>query len=324
MSGKGLLGLVVVVVVLVVVSASLYTVDEREKALVFRFGEIIRSNDEPGLHVKYPIINNVRKFDSRIQTMDLNPEEFLTDEKKNLVVDSFAKWRIGDVARFYVTVGGDKRGAEQRLSQRVNNSLREEFGKRSVQEVVSGDRSQIMDVVQKATNEQAREIGVEIVDVRLKRVDLVDEVSERVYRRMEAERSRVAKELRAKGAEEGEKIRANADRQRQIIVANAEREGQIIRGQGDARATDIFAQAFGRDEDFYGLYRSLNAYEKTFAGKEDLLVLEPSSQFFKFFNNATPPPEAQSPQEAKPEQEAKSPQEAKPAQEVERPADPLQ
>lgn len=300
MSGKGLLGLVVLVALIVTALSTMYTVDEREKAIVFRFGEIIRSNDEPGLHFKYPIINNVRKFDSRIQTMDLNPEEFLTDEKKNLVVDSFAKWRIGDVAKFYVTVGGDKRGAEQRLSQRVNNSLREEFGKRNVQEVVSGDRSQIMDVVQQATHEQAQEIGVEIVDVRLKRVDLVDEVSERVYRRMEAERSRVAKELRAKGAEEGEKIRANADRQRQIIVANAEREGQIIRGEGDARATDIFARAFGQDEEFYGLYRSLNAYEKTFASKEDLLVLEPDSQFFKFFNNATPP------------------------KEVERPADPLQ
>lgn len=300
MSGKGLLGLIVLVALVVVALSSMYTVDEREKAIVFRFGEIIRSNDEPGLHFKYPVINNVRKFDSRIQTMDMNPEEFLTDEKKNLVVDAFAKWRIGDVAKFYVTVGGDKRGAEQRLSQRVNNSLREEFGKRNVQEVVSGDRSQIMNVVQKATHEQAQEIGVEIVDVRLKRVDLVDEVSERVYRRMEAERSRVAKELRAKGAEEGEKIRANADRQRQIIIANAEREGQIIRGQGDARATDVFAQAFGQDEEFYGLYRSLNAYEKTFASKEDLLVLEPDSQFFKFFNNATPP------------------------EEVERPADPLQ
>lgn len=300
MSGKGLVVLVALVALVVVAFSALYTVDEREKAIVFRFGEVIRSNDEPGLHFKYPIINNVRKFDSRIQTMDMNPEEFLTDEKKNLVVDSFAKWRIGDVVKFYVTVGGDKRGAEKRLSQRVNNSLREEFGKRNVQEVVSGDRSQIMDVVQQATHEQAQEIGVEIVDVRLKRVDLVDEVSERVYRRMEAERSRVAKELRAKGAEEGEKIRSNADRQRRIIIANAQREGEIIRGEGDARATDIFAQAFGRDEEFYGLYRSLNAYEKTFGNKEDLLVLEPDSQFFKFFNNATPP------------------------EEVERPADPLQ
>jgi len=296
MSGKSLIGLIVLVALVVTGSSSLYTVDEREKAIVFQFGEIIRLNEEPGLHFKYPIINNVRKFDARIQTMDMSPEEFLTDEKKNLVVDSFAKWRIGDVGRFYVTVGGDKRGAEQRLSQRVNNSLREEFGKRSVQEVVSGDRSLIMDVVQKATNEQAREIGVEIVDVRLKRVDLVDEVSERVYRRMEAERSRVAKELRAEGAEEAEKIRANADRQRQIIIANAQREGQILRGEGDARATRTYADAFGRDEDFYGLYRSLNAYENTFSSKEDLLVLEPDSEFFRFFNSATPPK-----QEARPE-----------------------
>lgn len=288
MSGKGLFALIVLVIVAVGATATLYTVDEREKAIVFRFGEIIRSNDDPGLHWKYPLINNVRKFDARIQTMDANPQEYLTDEKKNLVVDSFVKWRVDDVARYYVTVSGDKTAAERRLAQRVNNSLREEFGKRSVQEVVSGDRTQIMDVVQKATDEQAREIGVEIVDVRLKRVDLVDEVSERVYRRMEAERSRVAKELRAKGAEEAEKIRSNADRQRRILVAQAERDAQKLRGEGDAEATRTYAEAFGQDDDFYGLYRSLNAYEKTFSSKDDLLVLEPDSQFFEYFNNATP------------------------------------
>ncbi|MBS1269207.1 MAG: Modulator of FtsH protease HflC [Gammaproteobacteria bacterium] len=289
MNGKALFGLIVLVILVVLASATLYTVDEREKAIVFRFGEIVESFDEPGLHWKYPFINNVRKFDARIQTMDANPQEYLTDEKKNLVVDSFVKWRVDDVATYYVTVSGDKVAAQRRLAQRVNNSLREEFGKRSVQEVISGDRSQIMDVVQKATDEQARAIGVEVVDVRLKRVDLVDEVSERVYRRMESERSRVAKELRAKGAEEAEKIRSNADRQRLVTIANAQRDGQKLRGEGDAGATQIYAEAFGQDDDFYGLYRSLNAYEATFASKSDLLVLEPDSQFFKYFNNAVPP-----------------------------------
>lgn len=288
MSGKALVSLIVLVIAVVVVANSVYTVDEREKAIVFKFGEIVRSNDQPGLHWKIPFVNNVKKFDARIQTMDATPQKYLTDEKKNLVVDSFVKWRVDDVARYYVTVGGNKVAAQRRLGQRVNNSLREEFGKRTVQEVVSGDRSQIMDVVQKQTDEQAREIGVQIVDVRLKRVDLVDEVSERVYRRMEAERSRVAKELRAKGAEEAEKIRADADRQKRIIIANAKRQGQMLRGEGDAEATRVYAKAFGKDEEFYKLYRSLNAYEKTFGNKDDLLVLQPDSQFFKYFNSASP------------------------------------
>lgn len=289
MNGKSLIGLIVLAALVIGAYSSLYTVDEREKAIVFRFGEIIQSEGKPGLHWKYPIINNVRKFDARIQTMDATPQEYLTIEKKNLVVDSFVKWRVDDVARYYVTVSGDITAAQRRLAQRVNNSLREEFGRRSVQEVVSGDRSQIMDVVQKATDEQAREIGVEVVDVRLKRVDLVDEVSEAVYQRMEAERSRVAKELRSQGAEEAERIRSDADRQRQIIVANAERDGQKLRGQGDADATRIYAEAFGRDDNFYGFYRSLNAYETTFSNKDDLLVLEPDSEFFKYFKNTTPP-----------------------------------
>lgn len=290
MSGANVLVLVVLVAAGLVGGSALFTVDEREKALVFQFGEIIRSDVAPGLHWKYPFVNSVRKFDARIQTMDTTPEEYLTEQKKNLVVDSFVKWRVNNATKYYVTVSGDKAAAQRRLAQRVNNNLREEFGKRSVQEVISGDRSQIMDVVQESTNEQASEIGVEVVDVRLKRVDLVAEVSEQVYRRMESERSRVAKELRAMGAEEAEKIRADADRQRRVTIANAQREGQMIRGQGDAEATRIYADAFGRNEDFYGLYRSLNAYENTFDSKDDLLVLEPDSQFFKYFNDATPEP----------------------------------
>lgn len=288
MGGKVVFLLITAVVLVLLAGSTLYAVDEREKAVVFRFGEIIRSDIEPGLHWKYPFINTVGRFDARNQTMDSEPEEYLTERKKNLVVDSFVKWRVNDAARYYVTVSGDKAVAERRLAQRVNNSLREEFGKRSVQEVISGDRSQIMDVVRKTTNEQARGIGVEVVDVRLKRVDLVDEVSEQVYRRMESERSRVAKQLRAEGAEEAEKIRADADRQRQIIIANARREAEILRGEGDAQATRIYADAFSRNEEFYTFYRSLNAYEDTFNSKDDLLVLEPDSQFFKYFDDATP------------------------------------
>lgn len=288
MSGKGALGLIVLLFVVVVGSASVYTVDEREKALVFRFGEIIRSNDEPGLHFKMPFINSVRKFDARIQTMDAAPEQYLTIEKKNLVVDSFVKWRIRDVAQYFVTVRGEIAAAQRRLAQRVNNSLREEVGRRTVQEVISGDRATIMELVRRAVDEQAREIGAEVVDVRLKRVDWVPEISERVYRRMEAERSRVAKDLRAKGAEEAEKIRADAERQREIILAEAFRESETLRGEGDAEATRIYAEAFGQDEEFYTLFRSLNAYKQTFSSENDLLVIEPDSAFFQYFKTPRP------------------------------------
>lgn len=289
MGSKGLIGIIVLVAAAAIVASAIYTVDEREKALVFKFGEIIESNDQPGLHFKTPFINSVKKFDARIQTMDAAPERYLTVEKKNLVVDSFVKWRIRDVAKYYVTVSGLVSSAQARLAQRVNDALREEFGKRNVQEVISGDRAQIMDVVQKKTNEQAQEIGVEVVDVRLKRVDLDPEVSETVYQRMVAERSRVAKELRAKGAEQAEILRANAERRREIMVAEAFRDSEFLRGDGDATATKIYADSFGADQEFYGLYRSLNAYKKTFNNESDLIVLEPSSEFFKYFNNARPP-----------------------------------
>ncbi len=284
MGTKGVIGLILLAAVVLLGYSSMYYVDEREKAIVFKFGEIIRSDDKPGLHFKIPIIEQVRKFDARIQTMDASAEEYLTFEKKNLVVDSFVKWRIQDVAKFYVTVGGLKSSAERRLAQRVNDSLREKFGRRTVQEVISGDRALIMDEVQKETGEQSREIGVEVVDVRLKRVDLVPDISERVYKRMEAERSRVAKELRAEGAEEAEKIRADAERQREIILAEAFRDAEELRGQGDAKATGIYAVAFGRDDEFYALYRSLNAYKETFGSESDLLVIEPDSEFFRYFN----------------------------------------
>ncbi len=277
---------IVVVIFGVLLFETFYFIDEREKAIVFQFGRIVSSNDSPGLHVKKPFINNVQFYDARIQTMDADPELYLTGEKKNLVVDSFAKWRIRDVAKYYVTVGGLQSNARARLAQRVNDSLREEFGKRAVQEVISGDRAEIMELVRRAVDEEANEFGVEVVDVRLKRVDLDPEVSERVYSRMEAERARVAKELRAKGAEAAERIRADADRQREIILANAYKEAQEIRGEGDATATSTYASAFGRDSEFYKLYRSLNAYRSSFGDEGDLLILEPNSEFFQYFKQS--------------------------------------
>jgi membrane protease subunit HflC len=286
MSTKSVLGLLVLVITATLLYGSIYTVDEREKALVFRFGEIVRSDDMPGIHLKVPFINNVRYFDARIQTMDAEPELYMTTEKKNLVVDSFVKWRVRNVPKYYVTVGGLPTNTQARLAQRVNDSLRREFGRRNVQEVISGDRAEIMSVVRKAIDDEAKEIGIEVVDVRLKRVDLDPAVSERVYSRMEAERARVAKELRARGAEAAERIRADADRQREITVANAVKDAEILRGEGDAEATAIFADAFSKDPEFYRFYRSINAYQETFREKSDLLVVEPNSEFFRYFKKS--------------------------------------
>ena len=288
MSFKTILIGVLAIVLGVLAVETVYYVDEREKAIVFQFGRIVRSHDAPGIHFKKPFINSVQFFDARIQTMDADPELYLTGEKKNLVVDSFAKWRIRDVAKYYVTVSGLQSNVRARLAQRVNDSLRQEFGKRTVQDVISGDRAKIMELVRRAVDDEAGEFGVEVVDVRLKRVDLDPEVSERVYSRMEAERARVAKELRAKGAEAAERIRADADRQREITIANAYRDAQEIRGEGDATATLTYATAFGRNSEFYTLYRSLNAYQNTFSTQNDLLILEPNSEFFKYFKGVVP------------------------------------
>ena len=283
MNGKSTVIVVVLAIAAALVFAAAYYVDEREKAIVFKFGEIVRSDIEPGLHWKIPFINNVRFYDARVQTMDADPELYLTGEKKNLVVDSFVKWRIKDVHQYYTRLQGRKENARSRLSQQVNDSLRQEFGKRTVQEVISGDRTVIMEVVRSAMEEEASNLGIEIMDVRLKRVDLDPAISERVYQRMTAERERVAKELRAKGEEEAEKIRADADRQRAILLANANREAEQIRGEGDARATAAYAQSFGRDEEFYRMYRSLNAYRDSFNSKQDLMIVDPSSEFFRYF-----------------------------------------
>ena len=288
MSGKKIFLLVVLVIALTIGLSAVFTVDEREKAIVFQFGEIVRSKDEPGLHFKAPLINNVKYFDARVQTMDSDPELYLTREKKNLVVDSFVKWRIINAADYYTRLGGLASNARNRLAQRVNDALRREFGNRSVQQVISGDRVEIMDVVRETTNEEISSLGVEVLDVRLKRVDLDPDISERVYQRMEAERSRVAKDLRARGAEAAERITADADRQRAIILAEAQQKAQEVKGEGDAEATAVYAEAFNRDREFYRLYRSLNAYKATFNTPDNLLVIEPDSEFFRYFKQARP------------------------------------
>ena len=288
MSGKSTLILALLAVVGALVFSAAYYVDEREKAIVFKFGEIIESDVGPGLHWKIPFINNVQFFDARVQTMDAEPESYLTVEKKNLIVDSFVKWRIRDVHEYYTRLGGSKANARSRLSQQVNDSLRQQFGRRDVQAVISGDRAEIMETVRKEMDEAAANLGIEVMDVRLKRVDLDPAVSEQVYQRMIAERQRVAKELRAEGEEAAEKIRADADRQRQILLANAERDAEVIRGEGDAEATAAYAQSFGRDREFYNLYRSLNAYRGSFNSKQDLMIVDPSSEFFRYFKEAEP------------------------------------
>jgi len=276
---------IVLFILALIASGVFYTVDEREKALVFKFGEIIRADDKPGLRVKMPFINSVRYFDARVQTMDSDPEQYITNEKKGLVVDSFVKWRIIDPTRYFVTVSGSAVNASKRLRQLTNDGLRTEFGKRTVTDVISGDRNLIMKIVQESTNRDAEKFGIEVIDVRLKRVDLVPEISQSVFDRMEAERGRVAKDLRARGAEAAERLRANADRESQVIVAEAEREAQIKRGEGDAEATGIYADAYTQDSEFFSFYRSLTAYQNTFRNDEAMMVIEPDSDFFKYLKS---------------------------------------
>jgi membrane protease subunit HflC len=275
--------LIGIIAVLILLSLSLFVVDQRQTAIVFELGKVVGEKTEPGLYFKVPLVQNVRYFDSRILTMDsVEPERFITAEKKNVMVDSFVKWRIADVKQYYISVGGDEVRAETRLMQTVNASMREEFGKRTIHEVVSGEREKIMQVLREKADADARKIGVEVLDVRLKRVDFPAEISDSVYRRMDAERKRVANELRATGNAESEKIRADADRQREVTLANAYRDAQKIKGEGDAKAAAIYAAAFGRNTEFYSFYRSLEAYKQTFKNKSDVMVLDPSSAFFKY------------------------------------------
>ena len=278
--------LVGVLVLFILLSLSLYVVDQRQNAIVFRLGEVVDVRKAPGLYFKVPLVDNVRNFDVRILTIDTaEPERFLTSEKKNVLVDLFVKWRITDVRQYYVSVQGNESLAQTRLLQTINDGLRAEFGNRTVHDVVSGERDKIMDLMREKANDDAKKIGVEVLDVRLKRVDLPQEVSVDVYRRMEAERKRVANELRSTGAAESEKIRADADRQREVIVAQAYREAERIKGEGDAKASAIYARAYEGNAEFYAFYRSLEAYKASFRNKSDVLVLDPSSDFFKYFRS---------------------------------------
>lgn len=281
--GAYLIGLIVVVLLAIF---SLYTVNQTQQALVFQLGEVVAVRTSPGLYFKIPLIQNVRFFDIRIQTLDnKDPERFITSEKKPLLVDYFVKWKIADVKQFYVSVGGDERRAQVRLSQTVNGDLRSEFAQRTVHEAVSGERANIIESMRARADHDARQIGIQVLDVRIRRVELTPEVSESVYRRMEAERKRVANELRSTGAGEAEKIRADAERQREVILAEAFREAQHIKGSGDARASAIYAEAYGRNPEFYAFYRSLETYQQGLKGKGDVLVLDPSSEFFRYFKN---------------------------------------
>jgi len=274
-----------VLIGLLIVNATLYTVDERERAVVVRFGQVIRYDDQPGLHVKTPFLDTVRLYSAQILTLDAEPQLYPTIEKKYVVVDSFVKWRITDVLKFHVAVGGDEAKARERLSQVINSGLRGEFGKRTVKDVIAGDRRKIMELLSVNADQDAKEYGIEVVDVRIQRVEFPAEVRDAVYRNMAAERARIAKELRAKGAEAAEKIRADAERQRDILLAEAYRDAERTRGEGDARATSITGKAFSVNPDFYSLYRSLNAYKESFRSKDDILVVDPSADFFKYFKN---------------------------------------
>ena len=264
MSGKVILALLVVAAI--IVSMSIFTVDERERALNLQLGEVVRADYEPGLHFKKPLIQDVIKFDSRILNLDSDPELYLTLEKKNVKVDSFVKWRITDVVQFYTSTGGSPGRASNRLSAVIQKSLKDEFGKRTIQQVISGERTEIMDKLRLSAKQQADELGIEIIDVRIKRIDLPEEVSASVYARMAAEREQVAKKFRSEGEEQGKRIRAEADREEAVIIAEAERDAQKLKGDGDGR--------------------SLGAYRNTFNNPSDVLLVEPNTQFFKYFKGA--------------------------------------
>ncbi len=259
-----------------------FTVNQTEKAIKFRLGEIVRNDYEPGLHFKWPFINNIKKFDARIQTMDAKPERFLTAEKKNVIVDSFVKWRIGNVSTFYTAVAGDIDQANLRLDQIIKDAFRSEFSKRNISQLISTDRSAIREILTNNSKAVAAGLGMEIVDVQVMRIDLPPEVSSSVFRRMEAERERVAREFRSQGAEAAERIKADADRQRIVLLANAFRDAEKLRGEGDATSAEIYAKAYGADTEFFTFFRSLNAYKKTFSNSS-MMVLDPDSDFFQYF-----------------------------------------
>lgn len=276
---------IIVPIVALLTWASVFTVDERQEAILFQFGEIIESDYEPGIHFKVPFINNVRKFDNRILTIDQRPERFLTQEKKDLIVDSYVKWRITDVVQYFKTTQGDELTAGRLLYENINNGLRDEFGKRTIQEIISGDRTQIMNLMTQQASERAKTLGIQVVDVRVKKVDYPERVSNSVYQRMRAEREREARDFRSKGHEASERIQADADRQRSILIAEAYRDSEIARGEGDAKATEIYAEAYNKDKEFYKFTRSLTAYTKNFSSASDVILLQPDSDYFRYFKD---------------------------------------
>ena len=275
----------IVVAILFIGSMSVFTVDQREKVIVFRLGEIVRTDLEPGLHFKMPFINNVKKYDGRIQTLDSRAERFLTSEKKNVIVDSFVKWKISNVNDFYRAVGGAPQQVDTRLNQFVKEGLRAAFSKQTIKELISVGRDIVRVDLVKDVNLLGKGLGIEIIDVRIKRIDLPEEVSSSVYKRMESERERVARDFRSRGKEAAERIRADADKQAEIILAKAYKESQELRGKGDAIAAETYASAYNKNKEFFGFYRSLDAYRKSMGSGNDLIVLEPNSDFFKYFKS---------------------------------------
>ncbi len=263
-----------------------YQVDERETALKLKFGKVAEANIEPGLHWKIPVMNTIEKYDNRILTLDVPPTEFPTSEKKYVKVDFFAKWRISDVKKYYLATSGVEAKANSRIEQILIDGLKNEFGKRTIQEVVSGERAEVMDVIQVQSNEESKNFGIEVVDVRVSKIDLPENVSDSVYKRMRAERDRVAKDFRARGKEQAEVLRATADKKRTVILANAYNEAQQVKGEGDAKSAEIYAQAFNQDQEFYSFTRSLKAYVNTFNSNNDVLIMEPDSEFFRYFKQS--------------------------------------
>jgi len=273
-------------------SNSLYIVDETESAIKLRFGEIVEADIQPGLHFKIPITNTVRTFDTRVLTLGLDTSRYLTLEKKAVIVDSYVKWQVVDPARYYEATSGSEQVAARLISPRVDESLRNQFGRLELQEIIAERRDELMEEPTQELNEVLREeLGVAILDIRIKRIDLPDEVTQAVYERMRTERHREAREYRAQGQEEAAKLRANAERRRQVLLAEAQSKSETLRGQGDAEAASIYAQAYQKDSEFFRFYRSLNAYRASFDGKDDLLVLEPDSDFFRYLNSANPQPQ---------------------------------
>ncbi|WP_407292495.1 protease modulator HflC [Stutzerimonas zhaodongensis] len=288
MSNKSLTALIVVVVLAIVAWNSFYIVSQTERAVLLRFGRIVEPDVKPGIHVKIPYVNSVRKFDARLMTLDTTTSRFLTLEKKALMVDSYAKWRVDDAERFYTATSGMKQIADERLARRLEAALRDQFGKRTLHESVSGQRDELMGLVTNSLNRAAQqELGIEVVDVRVKGIDLPREVNRSVFERMSSEREREAREHRAKGKELAEGIRADADRQRRVLLAEAFREAEELRGDGDARAAAIYAAAYGKDPEFYSFHRSLQAYRDSFANKDDVLVLDPNSDFFRYLQSGS-------------------------------------